>query len=500
MIPENPPPSGGMGTVLPFPSAKRDARPGARILRCRLASLFGIAERLADLLGVFCALLLSWNAYRWFRPLQEPGLSNAAVLRSIALFSLLFVVLLEKHGEYRPYLSLLAVRETERLLRVLVESFAIGIAAACFLAPELSWTLLLISFVTTPAVLSLEKGALRLGISRLRKLGYVGQRAVILGAGPLAKNVYSVLIRSPKIGLNPVAIVDEDAALRGLQIHANEYRCRHSASVLPGPLSAKLFRNLGASVLIIADPDLDPAEMVEVMARAASAGVSPYVVSRDYLESGHWMEYSEVDGLMLARLASDNPRKIYELAKRSLDIVAAALGLLLLSPMLAVLAALVKLTSPGPAFFQQQRVGRNGRTFLMYKFRSMYEDTPAYTYSPTAGDDGRITPIGRFLRRTCMDELPQLWNVLCGEMSWVGPRPEMPFIAERYNVFQRQRLAVKPGLTGLWQLSGDRNYLIHENIEYDLYYLQNNPAFVWNLALQITGAREFRLNDERARA
>ena len=102
--------------------------------------------------------------------------------------------------------------------------------------------------------------------------------------------------------------------------------------------------------------------------------------------------------------------------------------------------------------------------------------------------------MGRLLRRTSLDELPQLLNVLRGDMSLVGPRPEMPFIVEQYSPLQRRRLAVKPGITGLWQLSGDRAFLIHENIEYDLYYLTNNPRFLWDIALQLAGLRRFEVN------
>ncbi len=133
----------------------------------------------------------------------------------------------------------------------------------------------------------------------------------------------------------------------------------------------------------------------------------------------------------------------------------------------------VRLTSAGPAIFKQQRVGRDGELFSMYKFRSMYADSSRYACSPTSGDDARITPVGRFLRRTCIDELPQLLNVLRGEMSIVGPRPEMPFIVEQYEEIHWQRLTVKPGITGLWQLSADRQSPIHKNIAYDLYYLRH---------------------------
>jgi lipopolysaccharide/colanic/teichoic acid biosynthesis glycosyltransferase len=124
----------------------------------------------------------------------------------------------------------------------------------------------------------------------------------------------------------------------------------------------------------------------------------------------------------------------------------------------------------------------------------MYCDAPKYSYSPGAGDDPRVTSIGRFLRHTGLDELPQLINVVLGQMSLVGPRPEMPFIVEQYTPLQRRRLAVKPGMTGLWQISADRAFLIHENPEYDLYYITNNPRFLWDIALQFSGLKRFEVN------
>lgn len=480
MIPDNPPPTGGMGIVIPFPSAAAESPLSANrsAERCRLGSFIAVAERVADLLAVFAAVLVAWRVQVLMGLSSGPAFSDAAVLRSAALFSLLFVLLLEKRGEYRPYRSLLAVRETERLLRVLVESLSVAILVTYFAAPQLLRTLPALVFVAVPVGLGIEKAALLSGVRQLRRLGYGNRRAVILGAGPLAKNVYSVLSRSPKLGLEPVALVDEQAAMDGVEIHANAYRCGQPALVLAGPLSAKLFGNLRASVLIIADPELDAAETLEIMSRAASVGVTPYLVSRDYLEPGCWIEYSELDGLMLGRMSSDRRRRSYEICKRIFDVVGAALLLLLVSPAMLAVAVLVKRNSPGPALFKQQRIGHNGRKFWLYKFRSMHLYSAIYECSPKTGDDKRITSVGRFLRRTCLDELPQLWNVLRGDMSLVGPRPEMPFIVGRYSAVHRQRLCVKPGLTGLWQLSGDRNCAIHENLEYDIYYIRNRNLFM----------------------
>ena len=168
----------------------------------------------------------------------------------------------------------------------------------------------------------------------------------------------------------------------------------------------------------------------------------------------------------------------YAVAKRTADVIVSSLLLLLLAPVLFLIAVLVWLDSPGPIFFIQKRVGRNGQLFDMYKFRSMHATAPRYGLSPTQSSDTRITSVGRFLRRTSLDELPQLINVFLGNMSLVGPRPEMPFIVRRYNSRQRQRLQVVPGITGLWQLSADRAFPIHENIQYDLSYIQNRTFFM----------------------
>jgi lipopolysaccharide/colanic/teichoic acid biosynthesis glycosyltransferase len=174
----------------------------------------------------------------------------------------------------------------------------------------------------------------------------------------------------------------------------------------------------------------------------------------------------------------------YAVAKRTADVIVSSLLLLLLAPVFFLIAVLVWLDSPGPIFFIQKRVGRNGQLFDMYKFRSMYVTAPRYGLSPTQSSDRRITSVGRYLRRTSLDELPQLINVFLGNMSLVGPRPEMPFIVRRYNSRQRQRLRVIPGITGLWQLSADRAFPIHENIHYDLSYIQHRTFFM-DLAILI---------------
>ena len=174
----------------------------------------------------------------------------------------------------------------------------------------------------------------------------------------------------------------------------------------------------------------------------------------------------------------------YDNGKRLFDCVTAAILLAFSAPLWIIAALAVKLSSPGPIIFRQARVGLNGRLFQMLKFRSMYPNAAKYDKSPEDSADPRLTPAGRFLRKTSLDELPQLWNVLRGDMSLVGPRPEMPYIVEGYNAQERIRLTVPQGLTGIWQLSADRKFAIHESIEYDHYYIENRGFFI-DLAILI---------------
>jgi len=179
------------------------------------------------------------------------------------------------------------------------------------------------------------------------------------------------------------------------------------------------------------------------------------------------------------------------LLKRSMDLAGASLGLLVLSPLLLAVAVAIKLTSPGPVFFRQARIGRDGRSFQIFKFRSMVQDADArkdaLRESNEAADglfkiadDPRITSVGRFIRRTSIDELPQLLNVLKGDMSLVGPRPLVPDEDDRIDGWHRTRLDLDPGMTGFWQVSGSARIPLPEMVKMDYLYGAN-----WSLWLDI---------------
>lgn len=164
--------------------------------------------------------------------------------------------------------------------------------------------------------------------------------------------------------------------------------------------------------------------------------------------------------------------------KHLFDAVASFLLIILFAPLMVLIAILIKLTSHGPVFFSHKRVGLNNELFVIHKFRSLHIDTPSYSEKPGSTNDKRIAPFGKWLRKTSLDELPQLFNVLKGEMSLVGPRPEMPFLAENYENWENQRHLVRPGMTGLWQLSPRRQGTIRDGISVDLEYIEN--LSFWN--------------------
>jgi len=454
----------------------------ARTQRHSLSALWSVllscCEALADTLAVMGAALFANTIYHHFqlgRRLHYPP-ARLAVLAVV--FSIIVVLLLDRAGAYRGGSSLLRVRETERILRASMQSTLIALTVSYFSNLLVSRWLLGIALITVPAFLMIEKQLIYALIRTLHARGHGKQRVLIYGAGMTGQHLFSAIARSPKLGLDPVVFLDDDPSLAGTEIYERSYQRRRFASVIQGPLTAGLLREYGVDLVLIGVPSLGREKFLEIIQEANAVGATVSFVPYHHGPTLFWMDYAEIDGLLVANLRGTAADTLYEATKRCFDVVAALALLIACSPFLLLIAALIRLTSNGPALFVQQRAGLDGKLFRMFKFRTMYQDAPAYQYCPKDSSDPRITTMGRFLRRTSLDELPQILNVLKGEMSLVGPRPEMPFIVSQYTALHRQRLTVKPGLTGLWQLSADRAYLIHENIEYDLYYIRRRNFFM----------------------
>lgn len=187
---------------------------------------------------------------------------------------------------------------------------------------------------------------------------------------------------------------------------------------------------------------------------------------------------------------------LYCFAKRAFDVAACSLALVVLALPMAAIALMIKAQDPGPAIYAQTRVGREGRTFKIYKFRTMYVDAEARGARWASGDDPRITPLGKRLRKSRLDEVPQFWNVVKGDMSLIGPRPERPVFHDAFRKRIRgweQRLAVRPGITGLAQVMGGYDLLPKEKVLFDIEYIENRGfrmdlSIVWRtLRTMVTG-------------
>ncbi len=321
----------------------------------------------------------------------------------------------------------------------------------------------------------------RLGIREilrhLRRRGRFLHHVLIVGAGALGRELAQTLRGHPELGLRVVGFLDDHLTV-GERIEGREVLggCDAVRSVVQSHRVSQIF---------IALPLEAHQELMKILnsleGELVDVKVVPDILQFITLHSA----VEELDGLPIIGLSESPITGWPRVLKRFLDLSCAALGLLLLSPVLALIAFAVKLSSPGPILYGQERMGLDGRRFLMYKFRTMLagaEDDLGPVWA--APDDARRTWVGRFLRRLSLDELPQLWNVITGEMSLVGPRPERPYFVEQFKARVPQymlRHKVKSGMTGWAQINGWRGQSsIERRIEYDLYYIEN-----WSLALDL---------------
>lgn len=321
------------------------------------------------------------------------------------------------------------------------------------------------------------------GIAWMRKRLGRYHYFLIVGCGTRAREMATLIEGSHGMGLRLVGFVDPHSEASKLGDKFGRY------DVFPLSVVERILQDKVIDEVVFAVSMQELARLEPLMLHCANLGVNtrvqleflPAAYSRIYLEN-----FRDVQ---LLSLSSAPESELLLFLKRVLDVVAATFSLVLLSPILAVLAAAIRITSPGEVLFRQTRCGLGGRRFTLYKLRSMVNnaeqlraelhqlnelDGPAFKIS----DDPRITPVGRLLRRFSLDELPQLWNILRGDMSFVGPRPAIPDEVDQYEPWQRRRLRMRPGLTCIWVIEGRNNIDFHRWIQLDLAYIDN-----WSLWL-----------------
>ncbi|MEJ7711018.1 MAG: sugar transferase [Pyrinomonadaceae bacterium] len=346
-------------------------------------------------------------------------------------------------------------------------------------------------------------GALRLilrqaqSFARRRSINLIP--TLVVGRGAEAALCIREIRDRPELGYRVIGIVDSDApqaeplqrSFEGIPV-VGRMDALHTAII-----------ETGANEVIVTDQRISHDALFDAMMRLGRKRGVEFRVAPTLLNClPRKTEIDQIGHLPMITLFRDPLSDAARLVKRSFDICTAGAAFAVLSPLWALIAALIKLDSRGPVFYKQERVGMDGRVFLFYKFRTMHTGADDRTHreyqrqyiagdpSTNQGDDGhpvyklardsRITRVGRVLRRLSLDELPQLLNVLRGDMSVVGPRPPIPYEVEFYDLWHRKRLEMKPGLTGLWQVSGRNRLSFEEMVRLDLLYIEN-----WSLLLDL---------------
>ncbi|GBD16446.1 UDP-glucose:undecaprenyl-phosphate glucose-1-phosphate transferase [bacterium HR26] len=308
-------------------------------------------------------------------------------------------------------------------------------------------------------------------------------RVLVVGAGPAGQRIMQYLYNHPRLGYRVIGFADVQAPAEELAL-ATERRVVHPPYL--GDLSqvTEIVRSAQVDEVIVALPPAHHDQILEIVEQCRELDVAFSLVPDLFELALDRVQISEVAGLPLIGIKEGQIRGWNYGIKRAMDIVISLTVLILAAPLMALIALAIKLDSPGPILFRQVRVGKGGRHFILYKFRSMVDGAEQQqpvlqeVYGRGAllfklRDDPRVTRVGRFLRRTSLDELPQFFNVLKGEMSVVGPRPPVPAEVAEYQDWHLQRLMVTPGLTGLWQVNGRSDLSFDEMVRLDLYYAEH---------------------------
>ncbi len=319
-----------------------------------------------------------------------------------------------------------------------------------------------------------------------------GMPVVVVGSGAAGRSVIDAMRRWPELGFEPVALLQEDytdgtGGANGTNGRPCAVPVIHDISLLPA-----LATDHGVRYAVLALPDRSPRHLAGMLEGYGRFFKRIFVVPGGIAEAiVPWTTSRSCEGLLGHGVQHYARHTVTRVVKRSMDLVGGLLCLLLAAPLLLTIAVLVRLSSPGPVFFRQKRLGREGRIFEVLKFRTMYEDAEVklqdilrtdeerreeYRRYHKLRDDPRVTPIGTWLRRYSLDELPQLWNVLKGQMSLVGPRAYLPAELSQMNGLSRTVLQGPPGVTGLWQVSGRNDLSFEERVDLDVHYVHNwNP-------------------------
>jgi exopolysaccharide biosynthesis polyprenyl glycosylphosphotransferase len=460
----------GIREAIPLPAALDTDLSAARVFSPRLTKACVVA---VDAIAISLGMLAAYVVSRQLHPFHSQP-ATAVCLRVAAVSLPLWVIIFYRYRLYTARYVAARLEELGRLIHAALTSTLV-MAAISFLAKQrVSRAWLVQCFPAVVATCLIEREGVRATFNRLRSAGRFLRPVVLVGANPEAQSIWDLLSSRPVLGYRIVGVVDDGSA----------------PPVLDEPIlgrvedTLEVVRWTGANGVIVATT-------------AVTATESNRLV-RDLTEAGLHVELSSsLTGIGPERLTvhplGTTPVMYIEpvqrdgwraVAKRAFDVICSAITLIVLSPVLAIVAAAVKLDTAGPVLFSQVRVGKDGKPFRVHKFRTMVtnaEDLLADLRSRNEADgplfklrdDPRVTRVGRILRRFSIDEFPQLWNVLVGEMSLVGPRPALHSEMAEWSPDLKSRVRVRPGVTGMWQVSGRSDLSYKDYVRLDLYYVDN---------------------------
>jgi Undecaprenyl-phosphate glucose phosphotransferase len=474
----------------------------------------------SDLLVVSVAWLLAyWVRFSWGMIPVEKGVPPIADYTRMLLFVwLIWAFVFRRFGLYKPMRGVSRLRETLKVVRANTFSVVLLLAVTYLFREKnipFSRLVFVIFWLLSNSFTLVSRALIRSFLRAMRRRGYNLRYALIVGVGSVAQKIAGSMLANREYGIELLGCLGEDGF--AAQRSNGRTQARNSDEFYRGHPARGGYREGEGTNLVLAyselashSPDLpiigtytqlpffleqgkvdqvivalplsDHDRLGEIIALIGDSMVDVKIVPdvHEFIQLGSQVE--EFDGLPVVSLASTPLVGINRLVKRVVDIALSFVFLVVLSPLLALIAVLVRTTSRGPLFYQQERIGLDGRKFNIYKFRTMTADAEQNGAQFAVRNDPRVTPLGKLLRRFNLDELPQLVNVLCGTMSLVGPRPERPVFIGQFRARIPKymlRHKVQAGMTGWAQVHGWRgDTSIEKRIEHDLYYIEH-----WSLLL-----------------
>ncbi len=394
------------------------------------------------------------------------------------ILTLLTIVIFRIEGLYKPMRGRSFLDEMYTLLNGTTTAILLIMAITFFWRPLVfSRALYVYAAILIVLLLTLERIARRGAQARLRQRGIGVDRVLIVGAGEAGRALMRNIVAQPELAYQIVGFVDDDPEKN--QTDIGRFQALGSTELLP-----RLLQDLAVNEVIVTLPWTVRDKITRIMNLCQRYNVAAKLVPDLFQLSLSRVAIDDVGGIPLIAIREPQLGMVDAVIKRLMDLAFGLILFLVSAPLMLVIAILIRLDSPGPIIFTQKRIGRFGHEFVTHKFRSMYEGAEKEQaalngLNEATGplfkirDDPRRTRVGRWLRRMSWDELPQLINVLRGEMSVVGPRPPTPNEVEQYQEWHKRRLDVRPGLTGLSQVSGRSDLTFDETAMLDIYYVEN---------------------------